>query len=427
MYIKKRQFKILILIVLMSISVVGVSQNRDTLAQQKFFYGIKTGVNLSKLHSDSIDFNYGAHPLFGLYGKLQIANKLFLNTAVLYSLKGSSLGLSVLKVENNLFDFESLLQYEVSKSIFLQSGISYSSLLSSKKLVINGESKNGIERKEINGYSSEISIPIGIEFNLQENVNLEFNYFIPTSKNNTKNFQFSLNILLNNKRKSASARKRKQDVSKTQITKLKSGPLLVRLKTSENKIKALKKAGMLEKAANLEKEQYIENNKIVKAFKDNFNFCKVAFFYSNASNKVLNKHFNGILLNDSLKIDNSIKIDTSGSFFIAEFGNIEQDTTKYFSHYTYEPDNRCGIKKVPNYYTSSSNIDFHALIIRDAHFVQLKKPFPYYARAIHMSMRKHPEQMLFIPPIYLFMLTWTYDGTVDRMNKNLHWYYNKSK
>ena len=97
--------------------------------------------------------------------------------------------------------------------------------------------------------------------------------------------------------------------SKEQIIALKKGVLLVRLKTSQNQIDALNKAGNKEAAEAIADKQNDENRKIVKAFNFAFSFCPVYFFYSSCSASIKQKNFSGCILNSQMEVDNSISIN----------------------------------------------------------------------------------------------------------------------
>ena len=99
---------------------------------------------------------------------------------------------------------------------------------------------------------------------------------------------------------------------------------------------------------------------------------------------------------------------------------------KYFSHYSYKPSENGGVEKSVNYYSTSTDINFYALKIIDHNFVRLNRPFPFYTRAIYKTLKTHPEQYLFLAPIYLVFLNWSYDKTVLRMNRKLERYYKKN-
>jgi hypothetical protein len=165
----------------------------------------------------------------------------------------------------------------------------------------------------------------------------------------------------------------------SQIKQLHSGALLVRLHTNAYVIEALRKKGRLNEADALEKKQRMVNVKIVAAFKAEYHFCPVYFFSSSYSKLVEERQFDQVtFVNDSLMADEKIQL-TESNFFTAEFGTIEQDTTKYLSDYTKELDSNGNYKMVPNY-IGGANPGFEVIAIKSDRFVQLRKPFPYYVR-----------------------------------------------
>ncbi|MGB0932590.1 MAG: hypothetical protein ACPGVB_17530, partial [Chitinophagales bacterium] len=105
------------------------------------------------------------------------------------------------------------------------------------------------------------------------------------------------------------------------IKNLQKGALLVRLKTRQNTIDAFKERGYKKMARQVEEKQLQSNKKLMTTFQKHFNFCKVYFFYSNDSDKVLEKDLSGIFLNKDLEKDASIKVDED-HVFIAEIGGL---------------------------------------------------------------------------------------------------------
>jgi hypothetical protein len=165
---------------------------------------------------------------------------------------------------------------------------------------------------------------------------------------------------------------------KDQIKQLKNGALLVRLQTRSNTIDAMKKNGQNELAEEVSRKQSVYNKEIIAAFKNNFTFCPVYFFFSNHSDQILNEKINEVVfLNDSLQPDPGIKLNNM-KFLTAEFGPIEPDTAKYFSNYTTYPGEK-GQEKRSEYY-GGADTGLNGLKIMNNKFIQLKDPFPYYAR-----------------------------------------------
>lgn len=188
--------------------------------------------------------------------------------------------------------------------------------------------------------------------------------------------------------KKISYRELNDSLSRVNIKLLKEGALLVRLQTKSNSIEALREIGENDRAAEIEKHQHNYNLSIIKAFKTNFTFCPTYFFYSHYSPYIIQKQFDKVVfLNESLIGDSTISFDGE-KFLTAEFAAIEQDTAKYFSHYSYEDSEDQRLNKTENYY-GSSDMSFEALIIKNDQFMQLKSPFPYYVRTFNsLPVRK---------------------------------------
>jgi hypothetical protein len=410
-------------LILLLFSAFGYTQTESLTERNRFNFETNVGINISNLKNDSIEFDSGKKPFLGLIASYNITERLSLQSAVNYSIKGSNSISPFLKVENQYLDLIFAPQFEILENFYFQVGLCYSKLLESHKITLTPQ---GREMTNISNYGSELDFFSGIKFPLQENINLFINYTIPINNTYSSNLQVGISIAINNRtEKEPSYRRIRAKSSENQIINLKESALLVRLKTSENTINALRAAEKYDKAEKVQLNQKHENEKIINAFKKNYDFSEVFFFYSYNSEKVRLKQFENIFLNESLEIDSTLVFNPNRDFFIAEFGYLERDTMKYYSHSSIVPAENGGVDLIANYYTPSSDFDFYALRIMDQHFVQLNRPFPYYTRAIYKTIRKHPEQLLFITPIYLATLTWSYDHTVARMNKELERYYKK--
>jgi len=209
----------------------------------------------------------------------------------------------------------------------------------------------------------------------------------------------------NKGKKKISLRKQLKATTKVQINELKNGALLISLKTKKLTITALRKTGRNTQADKLEKKQAQLNASIMAAFKSKFNFCPTYFCFSDyiihAKERELDKV---VFLNDSLKPDTNIKF-VYRTFLVAEFGKVQQDTAKYLSHTTLEPDNNFSVSQVNHYY-GGPNPGFDALIISSDQLIQLRRPFPYYVRTRDAMPKKR-----------------VIDKAVSKMNKKLHKFY----
>lgn len=96
------------------------------------------------------------------------------------------------------------------------------------------------------------------------------------------------------------------------------------------------------------------------------------------------------------------------SFLVAEFGTVEQDTARYFSGSSYEPDGNFSVKSV-DHYNGGPVFSYDGLIIRSDKFIQLRHPFPYFVRT--RSPRPSIKKL---------------NRTVKTMNKKLTLFYNEN-
>ncbi len=165
-----------------------------------------------------------------------------------------------------------------------------------------------------------------------------------------------------------------KETSRANIVMLKTGALLVRLKTSDLKINALKSKGMEKEAEEIRLAQEVTNKKIVAAFRQDYQFSKVYFFYSSHSNKIKEGAHKGYLLNFEMLPDSSF---TGQDYLVGEFDE-------------------------------SQNTQIDAFIIKDKNYVQLKKPFPSFVKQTEygVSTRSNNEM-------------------VTTINENLFDFYNK--
>ena len=156
-----------------------------------------------------------------------------------------------------------------------------------------------------------------------------------------------------------------RDSSAFYIRQLKSGVLLVRLHTHSTAIANLKASGKNDQAKKIETEQRKENESIMSAFKMEFNFCPVYFFYGDSTDAVIKKKHSGLFLNDSLQMDHSI-ICPPGFFMIAEEG------TPVISP-KYDNTNKGKMSD------QSGNVS-SALVMLRSDLKPMKPPFPTYAQ-----------------------------------------------
>jgi len=162
--------------------------------------------------------------------------------------------------------------------------------------------------------------------------------------------------------------KRRVTIAAWQIKELKTGALVVRLKTNQKLIDALRAEGNTKLAEDKELEQYVINKNTMMAYRDYIRFCKVYFIYSNSSDSLLNNTKSGIFLDTNMTINPAIKM-TENFYMLAErdyaynssIGFVREDSVKTVRE-TGNP-----IKEMP-------------IVIKNKYGHQAKGPFPYFVK-----------------------------------------------
>lgn len=162
-------------------------------------------------------------------------------------------------------------------------------------------------------------------------------------------------------------RKRRMVVAGWQINQLKSGALIVRLKTSKKLIDALRAKGENVLADQKQLEQDAININTMRAYINNYTFSKVYFMYSNYSDSLLNGKRSNMFLDTTLTIDP--KIVMNEKFYLI----AERDYT-YNSSIGFVPEDSARIQ-----IEKGNAIKEVPIVIKNKYSHQLKGPFPYYA------------------------------------------------
>lgn len=413
--------KIKAIFILLILTKFGFSQISPV--SGNLLFGIKTGFNITRFNTD-IKLNHGTKPLIGCFIETKVLDLVYLTGSVSYSIKGSKSVAPFYKIENHYIEPEVTLGINLVKGLRLNTGLKISLLKSANQLILSGSSFSGYERIPVEGYGSEVSLPIGISYYFHRNTSLTIDYNIPVVSYAKSNFGLTFKIPLNTRNTEETYRNKRKNASVKQIKQLQKGTLIVRLKTLEKKIQALKDIGEVEMAEKIYKVQQDENLKLVQAFRNEFDFCEVRFTFSNNSQNILDGSFDNIFLNDKLEADSSIRIDVADEFFIADFGTKSKDTVKYYSHTSYNYVENKGIIPVDSYYTNSIEFQSTYLVISDKNFIRLNKPFPYFVLADFKSIEEHPEHNILLTPFFPYPY-WNFEKTVRNLNNRLHEYYNK--
>src|SRR5690606_12123519 len=127
--------------------------------------------------------------------------------------------------------------------------------------------------------------------------------------------------------------------------------LLVRLKTEHKRISLYESRGYTQEAKELREEVAQENAETIRAFRTQYFVSDLLFFYDTSSSSLAEGKLSGHLFTDEGKYTDSLIRDTS-EILIAEFGSPHSEA-----------------------FGSSSGF---GLVVYDAHFEQMKEPFPFY-------------------------------------------------
>lgn len=161
-----------------------------------------------------------------------------------------------------------------------------------------------------------------------------------------------------------------------QVRRLKQGALLVRLFEKEKQIALLQKQGKSASVIQAYKDKIDkQNNEIIDAFKTNFKFCPVYFFYAKDSEHVKNRDFKNVhfIEKSGEELENTL---TNNYFYTADLSELKVDTINYITSVDSrdESDNRIVTRG------KKSNIGYESITIRSDQFVDLLTPFPYSTR-----------------------------------------------
>ncbi len=170
-----------------------------------------------------------------------------------------------------------------------------------------------------------ISGTIGVSLALSSIVNLELKYNhsfngISTSATNIKGRQSIVEVTLSISATGIRDKVNYKDISTYEyLKKLHKGNLLVMLPTVNNtEIESMRTAGKADQIAIFLEEFHQSNVLVMKAFKNEFDFCPVVFYDDTNAYKVSNKVFGDFFYDADGKPIATEKVNTS-NFFVASF------------------------------------------------------------------------------------------------------------
>lgn len=128
-----------------------------------------------------------------------------------------------------------------------------------------------------------------------------------------------------------------------------NGVLLVRLNSGSSQLDFYKEQ-YPEKVERFKSKINAENEELIRAFSENYHYSKVLFFYSDDADAIKNKDYTSHLFTADMKEVKQFNYNED-EVFIARIGS-----------------------------TLESTLAIATLVLYDAEFDQLEKPFPYYVR-----------------------------------------------
>ncbi len=158
---------------------------------------------------------------------------------------------------------------------------------------------------------------------------------------------------------------RRETISKWQINQLKSGALVVRLKTNHLLIDALKKSGQNDLATQKSNEVYIANRALVRAYSLYYTFSKIYFMYGTNSDALLNGGRSGIFLDSNLNVDPTIVMNE-------KYYLIAEDDYSYSSSIGFVREDSAKFAK-----EAGTGAQECVIVVKNKYNHQLWHPFPY--------------------------------------------------
>lgn len=119
-------------------------------------------------------------------------------------------------------------------------------------------------------------------------------------------------------------KKEKTTIANKHIEKLREGVLLVQLDSKYGEIFTLKKYLKQQMADDLKQQQQLRNKEICLAFREEFDFCEVYFYYKSFNKFLLDGNVSKVVFyNDKLEIDYDFDV-TAEQFYIAAFEDFSK-------------------------------------------------------------------------------------------------------
>jgi len=164
----------------------------------------------------------------------------------------------------------------------------------------------------------------------------------------------------------------------------------VRLKTSKPVLDALKGKDERKYNALIDKRN-TANQRLINAFESNWTVCPVYYFYSDNSNLVKDKKFDGILLDKNLNpLSKNPQLDNN--YLIADLSFTQGDTVQIYrgNYLSTDGDN---LKRQPVYGLEDSNT-LEGLVLLTPELYLLQYPYPYFSKKYILFITRSEAKMV---------------------------------
>lgn len=261
---------------------------------------------------------------------------------------------------------------------------------SSYRYVADGNRVN----EDIPGITGRVNYGARAEAMLQPGSYLIVDWWQPIHTDNWQPFLqkpiFQVGLRINLNRRQVNRHKEERNFVRSEarrhVQALHDGVLLVRLPTLEHSIAALQERGLTETAKEMEDAIRVQNIAVMNAFRNEFAFCPVYFYYSSNAADVQHHRFAGALFTADEQYKVTHELDSARVYF-ATFGNLEADTASTFDRYAWVQEGDFSRQKV-EVYTYPSTFNFGALKIHGPDYYQLREPFPFYVKTYGAALFK---------------------------------------
>ena len=347
-----------------------------TYSQEELKFVLFGGPDFSLLDApaeDSTTVKPLVSPLFGAELRYPITSNSNLDFGTSYFLK-SSIDIHYIKYHNHFASVYANYYYSITKGFGISFGPQYSILL-------KAQSVHGVNKTSLTGYQSYTSVNVGVNFRLQNHLNMGVIYEYPIDNPKLASWpsiRIKLSLIIDNDLMGIDRKKQKYKSSQIKYRKLKKSALLVRLRGYQKQINVFAERGDTSMVRLMMQKRVTLNRSIMNAFASEFDFCPVYFFYNYDTKKIKSKDFKSVFINKNLAIDSTILFDLD-TFLIGELGyNLIGDTSQIFgSGDVYKN----GFNSADGYArasTTDSDISHYGFYIRDQDFSYIDRPFPNF-------------------------------------------------